>query len=870
MKKDHILEPIKNIVFVDKHGSRLLDSSEILIDKVGAKAFGLSLIPEKWTVPFFVVSTDLFKDYCENQNINNIKATWFEKIVCAAKLANVDLSIELFLRSNVCSEHMSSRGSLKSYECVLESLFSVIKEYFDELLNANSISTQEGPLLIQQYIQDFGKGHITNERRIAKEARDWKGEIENRFYNGNTIVTTDEPFNISLRNWRREIDYSRKINEHLRCTSLHNVAQVLVYPCAWASDRTSRVHFEWIYDGTLIYIVQADQETDYGVNPIEIGMLDSKDSTLLNPQVLTKLSSNDEHKYSKYAKVQNAIIYEKLGMKTAPIFLLKCGDEFERLRQGCASSELQSDLEILAQRSLVIRVDVETDDHFIRQMLPRTCEVRSLEKALEWLYKFSKHLYDEFNNKTQYIFILHNFIPAHSSAFAYAEPKNRNVLVESLWGLPEGLYYYSHDKYAVDTKSIDLDRIELQKITYKEIIQAINNFVCPQKDGSWEVNQVHPDYIWRKAIRKIDWLKTISIQTRQIAEFVGTGVSVMWFVGVDQDEYNCSVFPWHHEVFTYNEVPKQANRRKNSYVSDFVVKTYQDIEKLQGIVDNGNVKDVKYIMIQPIEEQMIRNKDMIERIGKLAKEIDAVIILNGGVLSHAYYQLQRTGVAVEVYKAFEVFNEDTEYSKLVRDKIPEKIEKGGEVAFINELSRDELLNQLKFKMVEEAIEVLEAESEDEIVQELADILEVFDSIIDKLNLSKEVIVEMQKLKKQKVGGFDKGIILKRTVNPIYNNIKEKSLITDSISVGKKDSIEFRSDIKERRDYREYFKRIKIPILLERWETTFNAKSLINNVTDLFLTLKGTRKKNIMEIEISGKEPNDNSKKNSDSDQLSLF
>ena len=45
---------------------------------------------------------------------------------------------------------------------------------------------------------------------------------------------------------------------------------------------------------------------------------------------------------------------------------------------------------------------------------------------------------------------MHNYIPAPASAFAYAKPEESVVKIEALWGLPEGLYYYSHDKYLVE------------------------------------------------------------------------------------------------------------------------------------------------------------------------------------------------------------------------------------------------------------------------------------------------------------------------------------------------------------------------------------------------------------------------------------
>ena len=62
---------------------------------------------------------------------------------------------------------------------------------------------------------------------------------------------------------------------------------------------------------------------------------------------------------------------------------------------------------------------------------------------------------------------------------------------------------------------------------------------------------------------------------------------------------------------------------------------------------------------------------------------------------------------------------------LVRDKTPEKIEKNGEEAIMAELDKKLFSSLLKRKLVEEALEVLDSENDENIVAELADILEVF-------------------------------------------------------------------------------------------------------------------------------------------------
>lgn len=101
------------------------------------------------------------------------------------------------------------------------------------------------------------------------------------------------------------------------------------------------------------------------------------------------------------------------------------------------------------------------------------------------------------------------------------------------------------------------------------------------------------------------------------------------------------------------------------------------------------------------------------------------------------------------------------YNKLVRDKIPEIIEKSGKKAKYRVLEGDELKAALKNKLVEEANELLNAETEEEIIEEIADVLEVLDGILmcfGGVEIESKVYQKaMQKYKEK--GRFEKGYYL---------------------------------------------------------------------------------------------------------------
>ncbi len=101
------------------------------------------------------------------------------------------------------------------------------------------------------------------------------------------------------------------------------------------------------------------------------------------------------------------------------------------------------------------------------------------------------------------------------------------------------------------------------------------------------------------------------------------------------------------------------------------------------------------------------------------------------------------------------------YHKLVRDKIPELIEKEGKESVCSILSDEEYLEFLDRKLSEELEEYLEDKS----MEELADLLEVMMAVAKARGSSIEEVEKIRQQKADKRGGFEKKILLEevRTV-----------------------------------------------------------------------------------------------------------
>lgn len=95
------------------------------------------------------------------------------------------------------------------------------------------------------------------------------------------------------------------------------------------------------------------------------------------------------------------------------------------------------------------------------------------------------------------------------------------------------------------------------------------------------------------------------------------------------------------------------------------------------------------------------------------------------------------------------------FNKLIRDHIPEMIEKSGYKIHITVLNDDEYKSALEEKLKEEVHEYIADNS----IEELADILEVMDAIVQFNNYSWQEVIDAKTAKKEKRGGFDKRIFL---------------------------------------------------------------------------------------------------------------
>lgn len=99
------------------------------------------------------------------------------------------------------------------------------------------------------------------------------------------------------------------------------------------------------------------------------------------------------------------------------------------------------------------------------------------------------------------------------------------------------------------------------------------------------------------------------------------------------------------------------------------------------------------------------------------------------------------------------------YNKLVRDKIPDIIEKSGKSYEIQHLPNRAYAKELERKLSEETQEYLDAESTEENVEELADILELVRALATQHGASIEEVEAVRSRKAEERGAFEERIYL---------------------------------------------------------------------------------------------------------------
>ena len=643
---------------------------------------------------------------------------------------------------------LHDRGSYCSHRSTSDDLATDLPVFLPELL-ALTQNAQMG-LIVQEYVSPLMTGHLSNERRVAQDLRD--AEI---------LATSAETGDMTEckivhRNWRRAVHVG---NEPLWCTTEDDIKKVLREPLALAAQETKRMHYEWVWDGQVVYVVQADPAPDEFDGAIPKDRL----ATAPVPSPSTELRRfviATEDDSLNVAKLRSHMRYKTQGYWQPTFYILHDPRALAAIVAGDLPMDVEGDLRRLVAAPLMIRTGYS--EKTVR-LLPRSPILTTVTRAKEWLmHEFVQEIQSRGLRPEKVSLLAHHYIPALAAAFSFAAPDESDVLIESLWGVPEGLYYFPCDDYVVSTPTpFSPTADDFSGFAIRERIVFKSHFVEPEESGDFSRLRLQRPWDWKRTITSPETLCRMAQFTRGTAREEGHGVNIMWFLGCRTPGGKEEMIPWYQE--RQDELDHGSAFRRNARDETVTVSTLDDLESLRGRPGPPELGRL-VLQLSPSEHIALRDDSFAREVGTEAARLDAIVVLRGARLTHIYYVLKKTGVQVVTKPMGDDTHVLATFTKLVRDKIPDRVAKGGESVTVARLSREQRLLALKVKLVEEAFEVRDAQ-QDAIVEELADVLEVLLALAGAAGVDPEEVEAVRVAKAESRGTFDEGLQLLETSFP---------------------------------------------------------------------------------------------------------
>lgn len=713
---------------------------------VGTKALGLVSLPDRWVPPFVIIGTSLYREWRPTRISKRplmIAATANTLLSIIAERGYGDLG--LVIRSSAVTESMSDRGAYQSLELPADfneqSIINSVHKIFADF-NRTGVN-DELALIVQSRIYLSNRGHLSNERRVSKTSNHWMWEIEgNESVDGRfnsqraSPPNSNEPLKLPGNGRKALLDLFRKIGRW--CTELNE----------------GRVHLEWGIDGHAFWLFQLDfedEQIDEGVDPNTLLRPDNESRGETQP-VATSVHNADFFSSTGWPKIDKVREFLVDRLEPYPKLYYLTGTELQRAI--AAKRDMTMDIYSVVGNRGVCRTDCSASG--LDQLnLPRTDSV-SPRQMMSFMTATLEDLVAKGANPGGICFIFHKFIPAKIAAWAFARPNQQLVLVDALWGLPDGLQYLSHDTFEFDIRR---NAISAEQIRFKpKFLQEIDS-------GEWKLINVARKFARHRTLGLSD-LREVAIQTHGIATRLQKPIQIMWFCSVLESAGVGRNVPWFMTEpelsagFAPKPVPPERKR--------FPIKSMEDIERAR------HDPSAKIILFLEPEGNLFRSSEFLSAVVSVALERRLPVLMTGSILAHAYYTLERRGVSVvtDTSRRSRVRQRQV-FGKLVRDEIPAKIAEHGEQANLAHIAKPESRTALVIKLFEEAQELIGAISPDEVTTELADLLEVVRALAAATGVSWDEVQSVAEHKRNSRGSFARNVVLMETSWPRWEHDVEQ-------------------------------------------------------------------------------------------------
>lgn len=491
----------------------------------GHKADGLALLPREWTPPYVTVSAELATAIAAvGEELNGTQiANGLRTSPASQNLKRLfDTSPGgVIVRSSALDEDMSARGLYRSVETTFPT-FQTVGEAINVIWDdASRIRAAPSviPVVVQTRVAARLVGHLSNEVRLRKDRRDWIVEV--RSEGADTHAS-----GVRVRPQERAGPSDR----YLTCSSPNALRTVLRYIAGVFTTVGKRFHFEWLWDGQRVWIVQCDTIPELrSPRPRADG-----EALAIPPLRVFRRPMLDDR---DLAKVRCPADYVTAGIPHADLRLLRDVAVLKALKDGECPPALLDDLERLAKAGVVIRSDYARASDDFEVLLPRTETEYSARSLSDFLIEATGLLCSRGVVLDDIAFLTHVFIPADAAAWSLAAPTSPEVRIDATYGLPDGLLYYPHDSY----------HVSLRRDSVRRRIRAKHTILLCDEEGTWRASELGAPWDWRSTLSDEEVLNVARI-SKQLADHLGRPVETMFFVRARTADGLVEALPWVHRV----------------------------------------------------------------------------------------------------------------------------------------------------------------------------------------------------------------------------------------------------------------------------------------------------------------------------------
>lgn len=553
---------------------------------VGAKARGLLSLPAEWVPPFVALSGN-------SAIVAAAQANRTGESVLLSELCRRAGGGLLLVRSDGPAEALRpGEGVTRACEPDAGSIAAAVR-----IVVAGGERGRPGAL-VQIALQPTVIGMLSNERRVDADPDVWLAE-------GEFAAAAPTPHTLIVE--------SRRASGPLMADVPQDVLRALNTVAGHLRCEGRRRRVEWLWDGSRLWIVQADALPE----PLEAEAPPGPSTGSHWFPGAGELLGDTGFAGHKVARWRT---FRRLGWARPQLAVLP-GKSWQAAEGHVRAAELIARLDA---GPWVVRTDTIAATETDALLLPTSDPSDRVDALLAFMNETAQRLGASGLPPDAWAFLVSALVPCQVSAWVGARPDSAEVRVEALWGYPDGLLHLPHDVWRLGDGERD------PRVAYKPAC------LLPGPRG-WRTAPVPAPFDWQPTLDHSE-LDGMAALARQLADAEGRSIQLMILARVGGRRGRDALLPFH---FTELSQPDRHTdyRLPGSERGEVDVRTPADLAALDAI------PVPEAIRVRP-SPAALRDVAFLKRVGEWATKNDVAITFSGSLLGHAFHLLGAAGATV--------------------------------------------------------------------------------------------------------------------------------------------------------------------------------------------------------------------------------